>query len=321
MRQVVFLLIFASCSNFALAESELPAILNEFEDVSLVPQDLKQKDKGILNQELSRESFRDPNQETIIVNTDLLPEVKADDLIKTDPEDDPSLPPMPTIGNSLASENKPHDNYVVLSKPSPVLLPDQRTKEAIADATITVIDGKFLKGTVNGKLKQNIVVKRDQNYEQYYSYSFVFNDLEPSLLDQIKFKALDLALNYKAKDANLDELELLLNELLNEQGLVLAKAEIVDKPKDSGSKLVLINVRGSLLNKLIINNQSDLLEEEISKAFEELKSGICLTKNAIIKPISKFNQTHSEKASISFRATDQIGKIDLVIKIENKEEQ
>lgn len=324
------LCIWAMCLTAAGADPELPEILKDYGNEVLVP---GREEKGILNPELSALGLRDRQVPVFAEGEEEgsrlqdVPEIRAEDLMP-EVREDQSLPPLPVLGYSLADEPpaassegessgkvRKKDSYVVISKPDPVTVPDKKLQEAISDATITVIGGRHLIATEDGTLKNRVTVVREPDYEQFYSYSFAFNDLDPALLDRLKYAALDLALEYKTRDADLNELTSRLNQLLDQYGFLFARASIEQDPRPSGSQLVLINMRGARLNRVIINNHSDLSTETVSHDLSALKSGLYLTKKAVELPLISFSQKHGLNATWKFQASGIMGKADLIIEI------
>lgn len=324
MKQLLLVLSF-TVSSLAFANVELPDFVKNSDQTVVT----EVSEKGaVLNPELGgNEIYRDPKQVSVIEEknqekktVEPLPTVGADDLIED--RDDQELPPLPTIGQSLADPNfeKTLDPKVtVLSKHENELisLPPGVDRNVVADATITVIDGKFLKERSFGKISKTVTVKKDKDPQQFYNFSLSYNNLDPKIIDSLKYSTLDLALEYSAKGSDLRDLEAKLNNLLlTRYGLLFAKAEIKDPPLDTGSSLVLINFSGTKINRVILKNLSELSIEKVKEEFNTIKSGMYLISSVTELPVLDFAIKYKLRPRIDYRPVrDDPGMIDVIITI------
>lgn len=311
------------------AELGLPDFIKNTEQT--VVQENK-TESAVLNPELNelREYYRDPKQVRVIEEhsqdpqeqADPIPTVKAEDLLKKDNQE---LPPMPTIGQSLADPNfsdaeLKKSQTIVLSKNEELLtLPPGVDRKIVADATITVIDGQFLKENSFGKLSKSVKVKKDhKDPKQFYDFSLNYNNLDPKIIDSLKYSTLDLALEYGDRGSNLKELEKKLNALLADQyGLLFATAKIQDPPRDTGSSLVLINFEGAKINQVTIKNYSDYSMDQIKEEFNSIKSGMYLTSSTVDLPILDFAIKYKIRANAQFHQLNS-GMVDVIITVPAK---
>lgn len=305
------------------AEAPLPEMMRRLQgEQAVIPAAAEPKSAPELNPEFSR-PLRDPKIQAVIAERreqpkEVVPVTQPQEAQPQTKEqtEDISRPPLPEIGAPLSEELQ--RTQIVLEAETPaVSLPPQADQQTIANPRITVIDGKYLQSKGTGK-DLSVEVQRDEAYEQFYSYSFNFQDIPPELVEKLQFSALDLALEYKKPDADLKELEQRLTELLRSQGLLYARAQLGDDPKRFGSKLVMINLQGVRISRIIINNYSRrFAEAQLKSAFAGLEPGGYLLKKTLEQAVLDFNAEHSTEAEADFkiRAGDRAGRADLVITV------
>lgn len=313
------------CVMSAGAEAEdtpLPELMRRLQgDLTVIPA-VERAVPNAVKPGQNMRPLRDPKVQTVIAGKadqeakELKSVKQAAQEESIEQPEDVSKPPLPDIGAPLSEEAEISSRQIVLEPESPaVRMPPKSDQKAVANPRITVIDGKYLKSYGTGK-DLSVEVKREHDYEQFYSYSFNFQNIPSELVEKLQFSALDLALEYKKPEADLKELEQRLTELLRSQGLLYARAQLVDDPQKYGSKLVMINLQGMRLNRVIINNHSSRVSNAaLQKSFASLKPGGFLLKKPLEKAVADFNAKRTARADFNLRQSGQAGKADLVITV------
>ena len=165
-------LCWCGCALAIDSDLPIPDLLDKYAATEAVVPAEESKEHSVLVPEVSL-TLRDPASQTVVgVTPEPLPQstVSASAGI---PEEDQSLPPLPTIGEPLSAEAEKKTAIIIEETRPLIKLPaDEKT---IANPRITVIDGRYLKAQGTGK-DLSVHVDRPQNYTQYYNYSFNFID-------------------------------------------------------------------------------------------------------------------------------------------------